>query len=99
VQVGDLVFCPFEAGSPYGERGPNPWLMEWTYPEENIMTVLGIIVNERSKFVGKRRLKNLKTISERLNIDIKEDKIYDVYIVDKTYAFFKNQLEVISENR
>jgi len=63
------------------------------------MTVLGIIVNERSKFVGKRRLKNLKTISERLNIDIKEDKIYDVYIVDKTYAFFKNQLEVISENR
>ena len=99
MKVGDLVFCPFEGGSPHGELGPDPGLMEWARPEENILTIPGIIVNERSKFVGKRRLKNLKTISDRLNLDVKENKMCDVFIGGKTYAFFKNQLEVISESR
>ena len=99
MQVGDLVLCPFEGGGPYGEPQPDPNLMKWTYPEENIKTIYGIIVNQHSKSVGKRRLKNLKTISDRLNLDVKENKMCDVFIGGKIYAFFKNQLEVISASR
>jgi len=99
MQIGDLVLCPFEGGSPHGELGPDPGLMEWARPEENILTILGVILNEHSNLVGKRRLRNLKTISERLGISVKENKMCDVLIDGKIYVFFKNQLELVNASR